>query len=128
MKKTFVLLTVLLFFSSSYGQQNFPWTNIDENLTNLTATERTHLPQMYRTIQLDLALMKKILHNAPDFQDAVAGKVGVSLALPMPDGTNQNFQIFEKSVMHPDLAAKFPAIKSYIGSVSYTHLTLPTKA
>ena len=115
MKKALILLTSLLFFSSIYGQQNFPWTDIDENSTNLTVTERANLPQMYRTIQLDLALMNKILRSAPGFQDAVSGKAGVSLAFPMPDGTTQNFQIFEKSVMHPDLAAKYPAIKSYVG-------------
>ncbi|MBK9047721.1 MAG: hypothetical protein IPL74_13795 [Bacteroidetes bacterium] len=35
--------------------------------------------------------------------------------MPMPDGTTQAFSIFKSVVMHPDLAANFPEIKTFAG-------------
>lgn len=115
MKKSLVLLTSLLFISSLFAQQNFPWEDSSDNLATLTAAERANLPQKYRTLRLKSATMSKILSNAPLRSEISEGKSGISLAFPMPDGANQNFEIFEESVMHPDLAAKYPSIKTYIG-------------
>ena len=37
------------------------------------------------------------------------------LALPMPDGGSAEFRLHETQVMHPDLAAKYPGIRTYAG-------------
>lgn len=61
---------------------------------------------------MDINQMRTILAAAPKTPSA---KSGFSLSLPMPGGLFQSFQIAESPVMHPDLAAKFPNIKTYSG-------------
>ena len=39
----------------------------------------------------------------------------LTLSLPMPDGSTQHFYIVETAVMHSDLAARYPQIKTYAG-------------
>lgn len=35
--------------------------------------------------------------------------------LPRPDGTSEDYEVFQTTVMHPELAAKYPTIKTFIG-------------
>jgi hypothetical protein len=56
--------------------------------------------------ELDETAMKSQLLNAKT----------ADIALLMPDGTMQQFTVKEHSVMHPDLAAKYPNIRSFKGT------------
>ncbi|MBK8562596.1 MAG: hypothetical protein IPN76_04435 [Saprospiraceae bacterium] len=38
-----------------------------------------------------------------------------TLTIPMPDGSMQEFQMVEAPVMHPDLAARYPYMRSFAG-------------
>ncbi|MCP4422259.1 MAG: hypothetical protein GY805_37095, partial [Chloroflexi bacterium] len=40
----------------------------------------------------------------------------IVLSLPLPDCSYGRFQIYQPTVMHPDLAAKFPEIQTYAGN------------
>ena len=41
---------------------------------------------------------------------------GASLSLPMPDGYAQEFEVFETATLSPQMAAKYPDIRTYRGS------------
>ena len=52
---------------------------------------------------------------------ALYSKEGLSRAetkvvnLPRPDGTSEDYDVYQTTVMHPDLAVKYPTIKTFIG-------------
>ncbi len=57
--------------------------------------------------------MKQYLANAPlEFTNS---NKPLLIAIPLPDGTTENFEIFESPVLSPEIAAKFPDIKTYTG-------------
>lgn len=78
--------------------------------------ERLTVPSSYRALNLDLNLLQQYLNTAKAEPSQTANlKNGLMLELPMPDGSFERFSIFQYNVMHPDLAAKFPQIKTYTG-------------
>lgn len=57
--------------------------------------------------------MKNYLKNAPlEFTAAVSG---APLEVPLPDGTNEVFDMYESPVLAPNVAEKHPEIKTYAG-------------
>lgn len=117
MKKFLIIITALLAFSSVFAQKaDFPWTDFEEaNLQFRTTAERPIVPNKYRTLKLDKSVMQTVLKQAI-IKDLSNGKESnLLMTFPMPDGTNQVFKIYEAPVMHPDLCAKYPSIKSYAG-------------
>ena len=87
------------------------WQDVDEAILSITG-ERVIVPTAYRTVSLDWAALNSLLANAPD---GLTEAEVVILFLPLPDGSYGRFQIYQTAVMHPDLAAKFPEIKTYAG-------------
>ena len=77
--------------------------------------EREIIPQAYRTIRLNKEALQDTLRRAPmEYTDAARNRE-VVLTLPMPDGRFARFRIEESPIMAPELAAKFPEIKTYRG-------------
>lgn len=76
--------------------------------------ERYTFPSNYRTLQLDQVAMEQLLGQAPE-ESAYRTSGQVVFNMPMPDGTTQAFSIYKSVVMHPDLAANFPEIKTFAG-------------
>ncbi len=64
-------------------------------------------------LDLDVPAATNFLKNAP--QRFSSQKSSIILSLPNADGTMEQFRIFENSNMEPELAARYPEIKSYIG-------------
>ncbi|RYY20292.1 MAG: hypothetical protein EOO36_03715, partial [Cytophagaceae bacterium] len=67
-----------------------------------------------RALTLDEAGLRKALAAAPPESRGSATKP-LLLTLPLPDGTSARFAVREASVMAPELAAKYPEIKTYVG-------------
>lgn len=90
-----------------------PLTDVSESAIVLKG-ERYTFPSNYRTLQLDQVAMEQLLGQAPE-ESAYRTSGQVVFNMPMPDGTTQAFSIYKSVVMHPDLAANFPEIKTYAG-------------
>ncbi|MEZ4771675.1 MAG: M12 family metallo-peptidase [Bacteroidia bacterium] len=90
-----------------------PWLKISET-DILDQGERKVIPDRYKTFRLNTSEWQQKLSLAPmEFTTAAASPVEVKI--PMPDGTFERFRIVESPIMAPELAAKFPEIKTYAG-------------
>lgn len=82
------------------------------------APETIVRPTEYRAVWLDEAYLDEVLRFAPIEDASDRGrfaKSAVTLWLPMPDGSNVEFAFVESPIMEPELAEKFPEIKTYAG-------------
>jgi Metallo-peptidase family M12B Reprolysin-like/SprB repeat/Secretion system C-terminal sorting domain len=99
-------------FTQSLPSLTNPWTFVKAPSGVNKGSAPGELPGRYKTVQLDISTLKKILATAP----ARTENTTVPLNLPMPDGSFQQFNIAGASVLHPDLSKKYPQIKSYAGT------------
>lgn len=112
-KKSIFLLFVLLSFGTLSAQSL--WTEMPESGIPTTG-ERRIQPAKYRTIQLNLSALRPILAAAPErFSSAAENGNRPILTLPLPAGGMARFELEETPVLHPDLQAKYPQIRSYTG-------------
>ena len=79
-------------------------------------------PMFSRTLTLDASAQRKLLSRAPMEKTTasrgltkLARQTQVIMTLPMPDGVFARFDIEESPVLAPELAARFPEIKTYRG-------------
>lgn len=79
------------------------------------ARSRAKRPEHFISKGINRAALNKALSRVPKENRKNAKQRGEVISLPMPDGKLQYFEIFETSVMAPELAAKFPEIKTYVG-------------
>ena len=116
MYKFLILLLLSFSFFSSFSSAQFNsenyWKDINESQIELLR-ERDIVPREYRTVQLNVEAMKNLLQTAPMEFTIDAASRNVVMELPFPDGTMQKFVIFESPIMEPELAAKYPEIKTY---------------
>ena len=89
---------------------------VAENAAMLrSATPRSALPAAYTTHQLQLPALQAALQTAPwEFSPAARAHT-CTVALPMADGTMEDFAVWQVAIMAPELAAKAPYIHTYGG-------------
>nr|HRJ50790.1 M12 family metallo-peptidase [Phycisphaerales bacterium] len=90
------------------------WTTFEEPIANDANEEPWVQPRLYRGVVIDLAAMRNALAGVP-MEDTPDAADPLMLSLPRPDGTIATFAIVEAPVMHPDLGAMFPDIRTYRG-------------
>jgi uncharacterized repeat protein (TIGR01451 family) len=88
------------------------WTDISESDFSVQG-QRLIVPDQYRTLTADLNTLAVNLTQAPMEFTQAAENARVTILLPHPDGGYSEYYLYESPVMHPDLAAKFPEIKTY---------------
>ena len=90
------------------------WSDVEASLI-VPVGERQIVPDSYRTVMLNRIELDNILRQAPHENTVKAKNSPVIISLPLPNGGFGRFRIVESPVMAPELAAKFPEIKTYAG-------------
>ena len=107
-------ILLLTLFATSLPAAPAHWRAADVEASAIPATSRWARPSKSRAFQLDPVTMRETLDGVPR-EFTPAAQVPVEMALPMPDGTFARFLVCESPIMEPELAAKFPEIKTYCG-------------
>jgi len=89
------------------------WTELPKNISSSTsfAPEVSNLTR-YRSLQSSTDQLIQILDGAPSRSE---GSDGIVVDLPLPNNKFVRFRMFSDSIMEAELAAKFPALKTYWG-------------
>ncbi|HOW17450.1 MAG TPA: M12 family metallo-peptidase, partial [Phycisphaerae bacterium] len=69
----------------------------------------------YQLVQLEQAGLQNVLALAPPEAKVAVANSSAVITLPMPDGSFQRFTFVDSPVMAPELAAKYPQIRTYLG-------------
>ncbi len=116
-KTAFRFLFFLLLCSPivSFAQSHNPWTFQIENAQEKSNALRKIIPDKYKVVALDINSIENLLHNAPNRFSGQAKQNAIDISFPLADGTFESFRVVRADVLHPDLAARFPEIRSYAG-------------
>lgn len=111
MKKQLLMTGMLALSGICLAQTDRLWTSSSLKISspifeNMSAFEN---PQLYH---LNISGLKNILAKAPK---RLTEKSEIIISFPNSAGKMENFKVTENSNFEPELAAKYPDIKSYIG-------------
>ncbi|GIV44473.1 MAG: hypothetical protein KatS3mg035_1596 [Bacteroidia bacterium] len=110
MKKLFIVLFVLLPLQE-YAQDGI-WRIINEKEIQHIGLKQIQSRHSL-TYALEVSQLKKTLLYAPHEEITIAEHSNCILELPFPDGSLRKFRVSESPIMHPDLASKYPGIKTF---------------
>ena len=113
MKIKLLLLVLTLSTTFLWSQNNNSWTNADNTVTTLSKSNHQSLNN-YRVYSLDTQALKSSLLNTPSRNNSNSFS-NVIVTFPNHKGNMMRYRISESSTMHPDLQARYPEIKSYLG-------------
>jgi PKD repeat protein/subtilisin-like proprotein convertase family protein len=113
--KALLLWGACMFFIniSSFAQENY-WESIRESEIPQNG-DRQIVPEKYLSYSADIGKISAILDQAPLRFSKEATDSKVILELPTPDGEIKRFNILNAPVFAPELAAKYPQIRSFAG-------------
>ena len=114
MKNTFFSLLFSVFVFSFVWPKACFWNNDKAGELALETTpESTIFPETRRAFTLDFqGFMNTLQQEAPQ---EFSGQNGVIIDLPMPNGSNAQFEMFYSPVVEPGFQLKYPHIRSYKG-------------
>lgn len=88
------------------------WTKVDAFAPSVMAGEAWIRPQRFSAVELDVEAMRAQLAQAPlEFSNHKP----LRMALPTPDGTFSEFEVYESPMLPDALQAKYPEIRTYVG-------------
>ena len=111
---TLVCCAVSAFAFPAAAAQPPIWQDVTEKSIAVNSP-RPVVPRAYRVLQLNDAVLRQLVAQAPMEFTQAAKDVSVVLELPMPDGGFQRFRIQESPISLPDPSGKVSSFSSYSG-------------
>ncbi|MDR6548392.1 hypothetical protein J2810_004482 [Chryseobacterium rhizosphaerae] len=99
---------------SLYGQNFWKKTHLTER--NAIESKRNIGADYSNAYTLDINGLKSTLQTAPVSKTGIITKSTITVDIPGLDGKFEKYAVYETSNMAPELAVKFPDIKSYRGT------------
>ncbi|WP_353145838.1 reprolysin-like metallopeptidase [Chryseobacterium sp.] len=111
MKKQLLMMGMLVLSGFSFAQTDRLWAKDSPKKSSLILENVSSIdnPRLY---QLDINGLKNLLSRAPK---RLTNKSDIIISFPGASGKMENFKVTENSNFDPELAAKYPDIKSYVG-------------
>ena len=109
MRKIIIYSLALFCYGHLYGQNFFD--DVDETVIRADNSDRWIVPDAYRTLTLELDELADYLGKAPNRNATET----LTLAVPMPDNTIEEFEIQFSPIMDEALSAQLPAVSTYFG-------------
>lgn len=117
LNKYFFFLTIMYFIIMNISAQRTDqlWNRNDNSeINSINKMERRTVPTSFEVFNLDVDNLKHTLQNTPKRKGKTL-KSSTIVSFPNANGTLEQFEIFEASVLGKSLQEKYPNIKSYIG-------------
>jgi subtilisin-like proprotein convertase family protein len=111
MKKSVLVLLLVVWFLPIHAQKESPWKRIDQGMVS-NRSENTGKSTQQLLFQLDEIGLKKTLLSA---QNRTSKSSGVEITIPNLSGVLEKFLVWESSNFEPELQAKYPDIRGYSG-------------
>ncbi|CAA7390196.1 reprolysin-like metallopeptidase [Chryseobacterium fistulae] len=112
MKTQTFIFSCLLIAAHGFGQQNY-WTKINEaRISKENLKTRYVQPKAFSLYELELDQIKNDLKNAPQ---RFSPNENLIIKFPDAEGSIKNYVVQEAPIMEPELQAKFPEMRSYVG-------------
>ncbi|MCT2562124.1 reprolysin-like metallopeptidase [Chryseobacterium herbae] len=113
MKKNLSVIGMLLISGISFAQTNNLWSQSSQKTSTDIFENKMSIanPKIYT---LDIIGLKNVLSKAPK-RLAAGEKSELIISFPNSEGKIENFKVKENSNFDPQLAAKYPDIRSYVG-------------
>lgn len=90
------------------------WQDVAEQAV-APSGERLIVPVVYRTVALNMHALIALLNQAPAEGSVHVRQSPVVLTLPLPDRSFGRFRVVESPIMAPELAARYPGIRTFLG-------------
>jgi hypothetical protein len=115
-----LLRTLLVVVSTATCLLSFSQNNFFEDKSEATLAKNPNFkqvikPKEFRALSLNTVALLGALQIAPLEFTNEARSNPLVITLPMPDGSSQRFAIVNSPIQEPELAAKFPNIKTFSG-------------
>nr|WP_315028247.1 zinc-dependent metalloprotease family protein [uncultured Chryseobacterium sp.] len=116
MKKQLLMMGMLALSGISFAQTNRLWAKAPKKISSSTFENKSNLDHP-RIFKLNINELKSLLARTPHRLTGTE-KSQIIISFPTSTGKMENFRISENSNLAPELSAKYPDIKSYIGESS----------
>lgn len=111
MNKKLLITAGVLFSGLIFSQKNY-WKSVSGIDSRTPVYDKTVIPTQYKLYSLNVEGIKEDLAHAPQ---RFSKDESLVLKFPTAEGKLVDYVIQEASVMDPQLQAKFPEIRSYVG-------------